>query len=248
MLAALPVAATALTDPVVEAALTPNRAGAQSTLHVVATGGAASASDPFPTAASAFVQRGFVADLRAVRARCGTGQAAAFACPAASRAGRGSATAKASGFFLPGGSQTFTASMDAYLAPAPRGALAGFVLLVSEPKTKQRAVVHGRLLKLASGPFGYELRIDDLGNTRPPAIPGITVSLERLEFSLGARRTIQTLRTVRRNGRAVKVKRRERVSLITNPRTCPAEGWLARMQIKQGGGDVVRDVHAACVA
>jgi hypothetical protein len=239
-------AAFAFTDPVVDATLTPNRAGAASSLRVVATGGSGSSSEAFPTSASIFVQRGFVVDLRAVAVRCSFAAANRQACPRASRVGIGSATVRASGIFIPGGSATFQPHIEAFLAPAPAGALAGVVLAISEARTGMRVTARGRLIRLASGPDGYELRLDNLGSAQPPQIPGVTVTLERLEFGLGAKRTITRTRRVKRGGRRVTVRSRTRVSLITNPSACDSAGWRATVKFRQAGSDVVRDMRAAC--
>ena len=178
------------------------------------------------------VARGFRTDPRSRRARCSEAQAREFRCPEDSRIGYGQAEGTASGTLLPAGGQRFTASIDVFLAPPPRrGDVAGVVVQFREPQSGARGQARGRIVRVRSALFGSEVRFEELGGATPQ-FPGITVTVERIRVQVGARRTVRRTRTVRRGGRRVRVVRRVRYSLITNPPTCRAGGWPYEVRIR----------------
>jgi hypothetical protein len=184
------------------------------------------------------VQRGFRLDPRSRARRCSPQQAQNFNCPQASRIGGGEAIVTASGALIPSGSQDFTASIDLFLAPPPQNrGLAGLVVAVEEPTTGQRGTATGRVVRRASGPYGYELRFDDLsGGQSPP--PGITIELKRLELRTGARRTVSVGHGENRH--------RITYNLITNPLTCDGS-WNGHAALTfSDGSSIERDLAAAC--
>lgn len=197
--------------------LKPDLAGKGSRLILDIPGGE-SAGGARPTSSVLGLQRGFVIDVRARRARCTTQQAEAFACPAASRIGAGYALAYATGALVPGGARTYRAELDAFLAPRQRrGDLARVVISVFEPENKLRGNVYGRLVSRPRQAFGQQLRFDALpGAGEPP--PGVEVTLQRLHLEVGA------FRAVRRN------RRRIRFTLIRNPQRCGGS-WKARGRV-----------------
>ena len=161
-----------------------------------------------PSTVSVLVQRGFKLEPKA-RARTCSDPAN---CPSASRIGAGRAVIEASGGFFPAGPQEFTAQLELFLAkPRRSGDRAGLVITYNEPQTGTSGALTGRVIRLASGPYGYELRVEGLEATAP-SFPGLTARLKSLEFSAGAKRTV----TVRKRGK----RRRVTYHLITNPSRC----------------------------
>jgi hypothetical protein len=61
--------------------------------------------------------------------------------------------------------------------------------------------------------------------------PGVTVTLDRVELRVAAKRTVRRRVTVRRNGKRRRVIRRTRYSFLTNPRTCTAP-WPYRLNVE----------------
>src|SRR4051794_3226502 len=195
-------------SPGLELSLHPNVSGRPATLEIDADGQSSQIDNRVPKSAVLSVQRGFKLDPRARSARCSKQQAENFNCPAASRIGGGEAVVTASGAIVPGGAQDFTAKIDLFLAPpAKPHDLAGVVVYVHEPTTGTQGSSTGRLVRRGSGPYGYELRFDQLaGGGSPP--PGVTIRLKPLELRVGARRAVS-----RAGHRVV-------FSLITNPPIC----------------------------
>ena len=243
--AAFLVAPASAQAPGVTVTLSPNTAGRSSTLVLSADGQADQVNGRIPRSAVISVQRGFRVDPRARAARCTSSQASSFSCPAASRIGTGQAIVTASGAFVPGGSQDFTASIELFLgAAAQRGDVAGVVVVVREPTTGQRGTGTGRIVRLASGPYGYELRFDRIPAQTPP--PGVTIRLKRLDLRAGARRTVTVRRTVRRGGRRRTVRRRVTYSLITNPTSCDGS-WNGHAAVGfTDGSSLEGDVTSPC--
>ena len=188
--------------------LQPNVTGRPSTLVIEADGQPDQSDGRVPKSAVLSIQRGFRLDPRARSARCTQQRAEQFNCPKASRIGGGEAVVTASGAIVPGGSQDFTAAIDLFLAPPERPHdLAGVVVYVHEPTTGTRGTSTGRLVPRANGPYGYELRFDDLGAGQSPP-PGVTIKLKHLALKVGARRAV-----TRAGHRVVH-------NLITNPPRC----------------------------
>jgi hypothetical protein len=226
------------------ARMVPNVAGKGSKL-VVDVEPPASGGSESPSAAVMAIARGFRFDRRARKRRCTEQQARDFDCTVESRIGRGSAEIEARGLLVPDGRQTFTASIQIFLAaPFQRGDLAGIVFQASEPRTGTRRSSNGRLVRVAGGgPFGTELRLEGLP-TPPSPPPGVTVELKRVEFRVGAGRTIRRRRTVRRRvrtRRGVRIRRRRvtrriRRHLIRNPRRCRGS-WPYELRLAFPSGD-----------
>ena len=218
--------------------LDPNLVGRPSALVIEAEGQAGQSDGRMPQSIVLSIQRGFRLDPRARAARCSPRQARNFNCPDASRIGGGQAVVTASGALIPGGSQDFTASIDLYLAPPARSHdLAGLVVAVEEPTTGTRGTATGRIVPRGSGPYGYELRFENLGGGQAPP-PGITIELKRLDLRAGAHRSVAV-----GHGDA---RHRVTYSLITNPASCDGT-WngLAALRYSDGSS-TKRGFAAAC--
>src|SRR4051794_11024662 len=173
-------------SPGLELSLHPNVSGRPATLEIDADGQSSQIDNRVPKSAVLSVQRGFKLDPRARSARCSHQQAEDFDCPKASRIGGGEAVVTASGAIVPGGSQDFTAQIDLFLTPpARRHDLAGVVVSIHEPTTGTRGTATGRLVPRGSGPYGYELRFEQLSAGGSPP-PGVTIKLKHLELHVGA--------------------------------------------------------------
>jgi hypothetical protein len=174
--------------------------------------------------------QGFKLDTRARSERCSADQAKAFNCPGNSRIGSGTANATASnGTF----SQAIVIDIEMFLAPPfQSGDAAGVVLQFKERSTGGQGTMNGRVVKLGTGgPFGLEVRFDDLGSASGSVPEGFTVKIDRIQGDVGASRKEKVTvccKTVRKNGVKKKVKYKKNVirNLITNPRTCGSGGWL----------------------
>lgn len=226
--ASLPAVAFAK-GPIVK--LDPNVAGRASHLRVDAYPGSPGQGVRSVVLSAA---RGFKFDPRARAARCGAAKASKFECPAASRIGGGTATGSATGLVIPGGRYDFKASIKSFLAPPQRkGDIAGVVFQVTEPGSGQRGTVTGRVLRVSDGPYGLELRFENLG-AAAPSYPGVTVSIDHVVLRAGASRTVVRKRTVTRDGRRVTVRKKHRFDLITNPPKCT--GWWP-FRVTVGYGD-----------
>jgi hypothetical protein len=247
-LAAILVCAGAATAqaPGVSVQMQPNLTGRASSLVLVVDGQARQVNGRVPKSAVLSVQRGFRVDPRSRAARCSSRQAQSFACPEASRIGSGHAVVTARGLLVPGGAQDFTASIALFLSPpAPSTDVAGVVVTVSEPKTGQRGTATGRIVRRASGRYGYELRFDRFPTTQAPP-PGITVELKRLDLRAGARRTVTIYRTIGSGTTRRRVRRRVTYSLITNPLTCNGS-WTAHAALSfQDGSSLEGDLSTPC--
>jgi hypothetical protein len=169
------------------------------------------------------------------------------------RVGRGTVEGNASGLLVPGGSQDFTATIDLFIAGPPQpGDIAGLVAQASEPRTGLRGTATGRLVRVAQGAFGTELRFDQLpGVQRPP--PGVTITVKRVRLAIGASRRVRKVRIKKRRVRTRRgtvVRRRRlvkriRYHLIRNPRTC-AGSWPYQVRVGFPSGEQVRDGSVPC--
>jgi hypothetical protein len=235
---------------------TPGRAS-HAALHV--SGGTATSGQPTPQAIVVAFQRGFVFDATAAAERCTPQQAQSSSCPEASRIGKGSAVVNVSGALFPGGSQDFTATIDVFIAPpAQKGDLAGVVVRVSQPQYGSRSL-SGRLVPVAAGPFGAELRFEGLDQATQ-GFPGVTVTLKQLDVNVGTERTVTTTKVVRKRVRVKRGKhgarRRYRIrkrtvrtrtahALITNPATCTG-AWYGQLRVVYADHQDQQDLSTPC--
>jgi len=236
-------------DATITGGVLPNTAASASRVHVQVAGTAPELAGALPDSIALGVQRGFALDTRAVAERCGGQAATTGACPAASRIGLGQAIVHVSGFV----NQDVPATIDVFLAdPVQAGDVASAVVLVSGAGLSR--AVRTRLLAPATGPVGYELRLEGIAGA-VPTVPGVTLTLQSLTLDIGALRKVTKTTTkrvhVRRNGRRVtvkrKVKRRVTYTLLRNPKTCGG-AWAVRLTISAGGADHVRDIAIPCAA
>jgi hypothetical protein len=228
--------------------LDPDAAGAQSRLAIDAQPSDSSGGGGGDARAVVLsAPRGLKVDPRSRSGRCSPDQARDFACPESSRIGHGEAKGHASGIVVPGGRQDFTATIDGFLAsPKQEGDIAGVVLQFQEPQSGQRGTATGRIVPAGGdGPFGVELRFDDLGGSQPQ-YPGVTVTIDRITLEVGARRTVVRKRRVRRHGRRVTVRRRHRYSLLTNPPACDGGSWPFRVTTVYSDREESQDGTLAC--
>ena len=234
-------------DTTITGGLTPNTPAAGSSVHVAVGGTAPEIAGALPESVALGVQRGFKLDVRAVAASCAGAALTNGQCPAESRIGTGQAIVHASGFV----NQDIPATLDIFLAgPVQAGDVASAVVVISGAGLSR--AVRTRLLAPATGPIGYELRLEGIA-AAVPAIPGVTLSLSSLTLDIGARRKVTKTTTKRvrvtRNGKRVtvrrKVKRRVTYNLLTNPKTCPG-AWAVRLTVRVGGADRVRDIGIPC--
>jgi hypothetical protein len=248
--AVLMCAATASAqDTTITGGLTPNTAGAGSSVHIDVNGSAPEVAGSLPESVSLGVQRGFRFDVHAVAARCTGSALTSGKCPAASRIGSGQAVVHASGLI----NQDIPGTLDVFLAdPVQAGDVASAIVVVSAVGVSR--AVRTRLLAPATGPFGYELRLEGIA-AAVPTFPGVTFALRSLSLDLGTHRKVTktTYKRVRvtRNGARVtvrrKVKRRVTYTLLRNPKTC-AGAWVVRLTVTVGGADRVRDIAVPCAA
>jgi hypothetical protein len=236
-------------ETMISGGLVPNTAKAGSRVHIEVGGAAPELAGGLPESVALGIQRGFKLDVHAVAARC-TGDALTTGkCAATSRIGSGQAIVRTSGFL----NQDIPATLDVFLAaPVQAGDFASAVVVISAVGLSR--AVRTRLLAPATGPFGYELRLEGIA-AAVPAVPGLTFALKSLTLDLGASRKVTktTYKRVRvtRNGRRVTVRRkiRKRVTynLITNPKTCTTGTWVVRLTVRVAGADRLRDVAVPCV-
>ncbi len=244
ILAACPAAATAQ-SPSVSLGLDPNLVGRGSHLIADVRPAGASSSAEQPRSIALAAVRGFRFDPRARGGRCTPTEANEQACPASAKIGAGSVQGRASGVLVPNGSQSFTASVEIFLARAFRGGdMAGVVLQVREPSSGAKSSIRGRVVRLPEGPYGLELRFEDFGSSASP-FPGVTVTIDRIQLRAGASRVVRVRRTVRRGGRRVRVTRRVRYHLLRNPSTCSGS-WAYRLSVSYTGRDESQTGFAPC--
>jgi hypothetical protein len=234
-------------DTTITGGLTPNTPGAGSRVHVEVNGSAPELAGTLPESVALGVQRGFALDVRAVAVRCTGGALTSGTCPAASRIGTGQAVVRASGLL----SRDIPATLDVFLAdPVESADVASAVVVMSAVGVSRG--VRTRLLAPATGPVGYELRLEGIASA-VPAIPGVSFGLRSLSLDLGTRRRVTktTYKHVRvtRHGRRVtvrrKVRRRVTYDLLRNPTTCGG-AWVVRLTVRVAGVDSSRDVGVPC--
>jgi hypothetical protein len=152
------------------------------------------------------IARGLRIDPRAVSGRCSVTRARAGKCPRSSRIGAGQGDVRVQGPAVPQGGN-FKLSIDFFLTPPQRhGDVAGIVLAGREPASGLGFALVGRIVPLARGRYGYELRFRDTAKELPA---GYSVQLGHIRAHIGATRHS---------------KHRTR-HLLTTPRTCRPGGW-----------------------
>lgn len=245
----LMLAPAAQAQTTITGGLTPNTAGAGSTVHIEIGGAAAELAGQLPESIALGVQRGFAFDPRAVAVRCAGPALTSGDCPEHSRIGTGRAVAHAGGFL----NLDIPATIDVFLADRVQSAdVASAVVVVRAAGIS--GVVRTRILALAGGPIGYEVRLEGIA-AAVPAVPGVSFGLKSLSLDLGAHRrtTKTTTKRVRvtRDGRRVtvrrKVKQRVTYTLLRNPKTCTG-AWGVRLTLRVAGTDRQSDVAVACAA
>lgn len=233
--------------PTIVGTLTPNTPGAGSRVHVEVGGAAPEIAGALPESIALGVQRGFAFDARAVAVRCTGDALTSGACPAASRIGLGQAIVHASGLV----NQDIPATLDVFLAdPVQAGDVASAIVVISGAGLSR--AVRTRLLAPATGPIGYELRLEGISGA-VPAIPGVTLTLSSLKLDIGARRKVTRTKTKRvrvtRKGRRITVKRKVKTrvtyDLLRNPKTCSG-AWGVRLTVRVSGVDRVADIGVPC--
>ncbi len=234
-------------DTTITGGLTPDTPAAGSRVHVEVSGAAPELAGTLPESIALGVQRGFAFDVRAVAAVCTGDALKTGACPAQSRIGTGQAVVSATGLL----NQDIPATLDVFLAdPVQPTDVASAIVLIKAAGLSR--AVRTRLLAPATGPIGYELRLEGIA-AAVPAIPGVTFGLRSLSLDIGARRRVTktTVKRVRvtRDGRRVtvrrKVKRRVTYNLLRNPKTCSGT-WAVRLTVRVAGADRVRNIGVPC--
>jgi hypothetical protein len=203
-----------------------------------------------PTQAVIAATQGFKFDTRARSEKCSEAQAKAFDCPGNSKIGSGTANATASNGVI---TQAVVADVSIFLGgPAQSGDAAGVWVIFRERSSGSHGYIFGRVVKLGtSGPFGLEVRFDELGTANQAAPQGFTVRVDRIQAEVGASRTEKVTvccKTVRRNGVKKRVKYKKNVirNLITNPRTCDGS-WEYQVRVRYSPTEEsVRDGSMAC--
>lgn len=218
----------------------PNIAGRASTLVLDASGStAALKSDETPSKVTLALTRGLAFDGRSVAGRCTDGQASGNSCPANSRAGRGSAdfrVTNSTGVTVASG----RADIGMFLAPRGAGDIGDVQVVVSAQGMTGSA--HGKLVRVARGPFGSELRFPFPMTKGLPM--GFKVTVGHLTLSTGARRTVNV--KVHRRGHRARTVRRT-YTLIRNPSKCPSSHrWPVQLRANYSSGEVVRDADIVC--
>jgi hypothetical protein len=215
----------------VTATVNPNVAGAQSTVAVdVSPGAQVSSSAATPQSVILDAPQGLLYDGRSRSTRCSAQQAQSFSCPDSSRVGSGQAQFTISGPFLPPQGQQLTFLLTGFLAPPQQpGDVAGVVMQATQQGGGARRTIMGRLLHGGDPPYDLELRVD-IGNMQAP--PGYTVRFDRLQLAIGATRTIKKVRHKRRHHRLIRIVRKIRYSLLTNPAVCTSPGWPYRLVVQ----------------
>jgi hypothetical protein len=213
----------------------PNRAGAATTLVLDAQGGAAALRPgQAPSKVVLAFTRGYSFDGRAVAARCSDDQAKTDGCPARSRSGRGTVA-----YHVTGDPKQHTAAIGEFLAPRSHGALGDVQFVVHDHDFNMIISSRGRLVRVASGPYGAELRFQFPAPTLPS---GVQLTIDRLTLRTGAHRTVTIHR---RHHRSV----RRTYNLVRNPPHCPSSHrWPVELRATYGSETDGRDTDIICRA
>ena len=260
VLALSPAAASAQ----VTATAVPNTAGAPSHLKIAVDGASPAFAGRLPRAMVLSLDAGFAVDVLAAQL-CGDSDASNGVCQAGAEVARGTAVVEASFAGAPGSDVTATVTIF-NVEGKPAGALAG--LLVALEAQGQKSTARGALYQVATAPFGYEVRFDQLPAPSAPA--GVTLKFKRMDLDIGrgGETQVATKRSVRckSSSRSKSCKRKKscrrgrrcpryrtvrRVKtvhhdLLRNPRAC-AGTWAARMVVAfDDGTSATGDAPIAC--
>ena len=236
---AVPAAAQA---PVYELSFSPNTRGKATTASFVARDLPPEPQGAAPVDVLALaLQPGFVADPRAVPARCTDGEASAVKCPPNTSIGKGTAVLEAA--FAGGSAQTYTATLGVFVtAQRPSGAVAGLSLEIREPYSGTTVAVPGRVIK-AGRDGGPEVRFEGLARSAPTPPPGFTVRLKSIEMSVGRKRTV-TRRVRTRSGKRRRVRRT--YTALRTPKACGGT-WSGTLLIaRTDGSETLQALNATC--
>jgi hypothetical protein len=182
------------------------------------------------------IARGFEFSPRAAAGRCRVSQARSATCPSNSRIGGGTGELSVQGQSL---SRTQLRIEIAFYVTRPqrRGDIVGLVLAAREPKSGVSFALLGRLVRVARGPYGLELRFAHTASELPP---GFQVQLDHVHVEFGTQRTVR-----RRQGQKLM---RLTYHLLTNPGSCHGHGWPLLLTVSYSTGiDHYKGV-AACTA
>src|SRR5947209_17632688 len=226
LVVALAAAAPATADhlPPRSIRLLPKSSGSPSTLAVNA-----SFDQPPGAELQAYdvdIARGFRFDPRAVAGRCTPSQARASTCPASSRIGAGQGQVHVTGPGVPG--SDFTLDIAFYvMRPQQHGDIAGLVLAGREPQSGLHFALLGRMIRLAHGRYGLELRFDHTAGELPS---GYTVQLQRVHVRIGARRVSHGVH----------------YNLLVNPPSCSRGTWPFLLTVAYSSGTERYSAAGAC--
>ena len=227
---ALAGSAAAATTGSVSGTLTPNKVGKASTLNVSATG-------PFsfsgqPQSAKFVTQKGFKSSPKSVRVLCSSSQESSGSCPSQSKIGSG--TAQATGTLPPFPPQHDNITFTLYLGvPQQGGDIASVVIVGTDTYFKSTLHSVGRL-------FRSGRRLELLFTQFPTVsnIPaGTQVTLDKLQFTAGAKRTVKKGKRKHRH--------KVRYSLITNPSTCTGH-WTGTLTLTFSNGTWTKSISTPC--
>jgi hypothetical protein len=180
------------------------------------------------------IARGYRFDPRAVRTKCTVAQARASSCPAASKIGGGQGQVTV---FPPGGApQELSLGIEFFMTGKQRRHdLAGLVLAAHEPVSGLTFNLIGRMVTLARGRYGLELRFADTAKELPA---NITVQLHRVNVRFGAQRSVTV--------GAGRKRKRVTYHLLTNPPACGAHGWPFLLTVSYTTGTESYAAHGRC--
>jgi len=180
------------------------------------------------------IARGYKFDPRAVRETCTLDQARASSCPAASKIGAGSGQVTV---FPPSGPpQELALGIKFFLtAPQQPHDLSGLVLAAHEPTSGLTFNLIGRMVRVAHGRYGLELRFEDTSAELPS---NINVQLHRVNVRFGTQRSTTV--------GAGKHRRRVTYHLLTNPPTCGKRGWPFLLTVSYTTGTEKYAAYGRC--
>jgi hypothetical protein len=200
---------------------TPAVAGKASKLHFEVDGLAPPIAGRLPTALQLSTPSGFRLNVKALSKRCSEESGKLNECPAGSMMGKGSLLL---GVTTPDGARDVTVPLTVYLHKPTKLLAVAFVF--------GWRVVPGTL----SGSDGIVVGFDPL--PAAPPFPGVSYTLKRITFNLGAKRVIKTRRVRRVNGKRRVTVTKRRVDLITNPPKCQGS-WASSITLRFADGSEV---------